>query len=226
MHDHPANVWFDVGISTEEAASVQAVLEAVRVPARVSEQPYVIVASGDLSYTTPFVVIGTTAASAFIGAVAARARQGAYEAIKRMIGALRAAHASDQGRVDVLIRGDEGPEIVIPSDLPEGALALANRATSSGALWANCLRRGGRVLARRRGRQLMRARSSSSPIGIRTVMESAIRSVINKAQVSPHDFTSHPMSARPHRRSGSPDPKRGVDRTPVAESKGSYRCRP
>lgn len=123
VNDHPANVWFDVGISTEEAASVQAVLEAVRVPARVSEQPYVIVASGDLSYTTPFVVIGTTAASAFIAAVAARAGQDAYEAIKRTIGALRAARARDQGRVDVLIRGDEGPEIVIPSDLAEGALA-------------------------------------------------------------------------------------------------------
>lgn len=123
MAESPLYVIFDLGATREEAESVQAAFESADVPAQVSDQPYAITASGEIPVVAPFVVLATTAASAFLMAFAGRAGQDGYDALKHLVGRLRAARVKDDGRIELIIRGDEGPDIIIGPDLPDGALA-------------------------------------------------------------------------------------------------------
>lgn len=120
-----ARAWvaFDLGATSDEIDGIADALAELGVEAEVSEGPYSLVASADPTVTDHFVVIATAAASGFLGAMVAKAGSDAYQGLARLVGKLRAARRSDNGRITTIIRGeDHGPDIRIDADTPETAL--------------------------------------------------------------------------------------------------------
>ena len=112
-----------MGATSAQAASVAAEFDAIGLAVDVSDQPYSLVAS-PIGVVEAFVIVtSTTTAGAFLSAMAAKVGGDSYDAIKRVIHRLRTARASDRGRIEVILRGENGgPDIVIGPDTPDAAL--------------------------------------------------------------------------------------------------------
>ena len=117
-----AFVIFDLGMTEPEAANLQEALDAALVHTQVSTQPYSITASAGSALEAAFVVVSVISIPAFLGGFATRAGQDTYDGLKRFVSRLRSARNKDAGRIDVIIRDEVGPDIVIGSDVPLDAL--------------------------------------------------------------------------------------------------------
>jgi hypothetical protein len=116
-------VSFDLGVAQEMTANISGAFAEVGVRAEVSDQAYSLVVSGGADLGDAFVVIATTTATTFLGAIAAKAGSDAYAGLRGLVTRLRNARQSDQGRIEIIIRGeDRGPDIIIEADTPETAL--------------------------------------------------------------------------------------------------------
>jgi hypothetical protein len=140
MIDSEVFVNFDTGATPDEVRAAKQILDEVGYEAIVSDQPYSLTASGADVVLDPFVVVATWTASGFLTAMAGRAGLDAYDAIKRLVTRLRAVRSNDQGRLEIIIRGEDGgPDIVIAPETPDQALGELLRlkdlpATPSGKL--------------------------------------------------------------------------------------------
>jgi hypothetical protein len=125
MVDAEVFVNFDVGATDQEIERVRAVFADIGIPATVTDQPYSLVASVDVDVADAFVVVATTVSSGFLGAVAAKAGSDAYEKLKRVVTGLRTARNRDRGRIDIIIRSEDGaPDLLISPDTPHEALGM------------------------------------------------------------------------------------------------------
>ncbi|MCP3938378.1 MAG: hypothetical protein GY708_23775 [Actinomycetia bacterium] len=115
-------VAFNSGATGAEVANVEAAFAEVGLDAAVSTQPYSLVASGG-EIVDGFVIVTTSGVTLFLSAFLKKAGTDAVGALKRWVGSMRSARTSDNQRLEVIIRGENGgPDVVIGPDTPEGAL--------------------------------------------------------------------------------------------------------
>lgn len=123
MTDSNMFVSFDVGASGAEVEHVRRLFADVGLHVTVTDQPYSLVASGDVILPDAFVVIATTASAGFVTAFAAKAGTDAYERLKLLVDGLRTARRRDEGRIEIILRSEVAgtPDIVISPDTPAEA---------------------------------------------------------------------------------------------------------
>ena len=123
MSESKVFVYFDVGASDTEVAQVQAVFDAAAVDARVSTEPFSIVASADLPDVDAFVIVTAPFVASFLARLGSKAADATWDFLTRLVQSLRRARPRDDGRIRVIIRDEEGgPEIVIGPDVPDEAI--------------------------------------------------------------------------------------------------------
>jgi len=115
---------FDTGADDAEADAVRKAFAEAGLLAQVSDQSSTLAVPADVGQLAQFLVIamGTTAGVSFLKAFFTKAGEDGWKAFKDLIVRLRRTRPRDRGQLLVIIRQQDGLDILIPPDVPDEAL--------------------------------------------------------------------------------------------------------
>ncbi len=116
---------FDTGASGEEVEHARDALIAAGLSVVLDDQPYALTASGGVleEVLHPAFIVTVASVSAFFAGFAGKAGSAAFDSLRRLVSRLRTTRAHDEGRTEVVIRGEaDGPDIIIRPDTPDSAI--------------------------------------------------------------------------------------------------------